>query len=48
MEMMSIGMPASDCMRVAPLRNVPNSNAASTTPAGWLLPSSASAMLSNP
>ena len=33
-DIMSIGIPAAACIRVAPLRRVPKSNAASTTPTG--------------
>ena len=44
----SIGMLAMDCMRVPPARKKPNSNAASVTPNGWLLPNNARAILSKP
>ena len=47
-EMMSMGICATDCMRVAPARSVPKSSAASTTPTGCLRPSSASAIESKP
>ena len=47
-EMTSIGIWLTNCIRVAPARNAPNSSAAGITPSGWLFPSSATAMLSKP
>ena len=46
--MTSIGIWLTNCIRVAPARKPPNRIAAGTTPSGWLLPSSATAMLSKP
>jgi hypothetical protein len=44
----SVGMPATDCIRAAPARNTPKRMLAPTTPAGRLLPSNASAIESKP
>ena len=44
----SVGTPATDCIRAAPARNMPNRRLAPVTPTGWLLPSSARAMASKP
>ena len=46
--MMSIGICDRNCMRDAPARSAPNSSAAGIDADGWLVPSSATAMLSKP